>query len=187
MKNYNINQLKNGLKIILSGDPFEIIEDEFVKPGKGIGFNRVKLKNLQNNKIIEKIFKSNETIKSADIKEISVQLLYNNKDIFYFMNNENYEQYNINKNLIEEEKLQWLIEQKHYNILLWDNKPIKIIIPKFIETEIIDIDPSIKSESITATKYATIKNGYKIKVPLFIQINHIIKIDTRSNLYVSKI
>lgn len=187
MKNYTTNQLKNGLKITLFGEPFEIIENEFVKPGKGIGFNRVKLKNLQNEKIIEKTFKSNENIKSADIKEINVQLLYDNNDNFYFMNNENYEQYNIKKSLLDEEKILWLIKQKYYNILLWDDKPINIIIPKFIESEIINIEPSIKGESVTGTKYATIENGTKIKVPLFIQINQIIKIDTRSKIYVSKI
>lgn len=103
------------------------------------------------------------------------------------MDNENYEQYNINKNIIEKNKIQWLIEQEFYNIILWDNKPINIIIPKFINTKIVHTDPSIKGESLTGTKYATIINGTKIKVPLFIQNDQIIKIDTRSGLYVSKI
>ena len=187
MKTYNINQLKNGIKITLSGEPYEIIENEFVKPGKGIGFTRVKLKNLLTEKIIERTFKSNELIKESDIKEISVQLLYSNGNELYFMNNENYEEYTIAKNIIEKEKIHWLIEQEFYNIILWNNKPINITIPKFIQTKIIDTTPSLKGESITGTKYATILNGYRIKVPLFIQTNQIIKIDTRSGLYVSKI
>lgn len=187
MKTYNTNQLKTGIKIIYLKEPFEIIENEFVKPGKGIGFNRVKLQNLQNNKIIEKTFKSNDIIQAADITTIQVQLIYSNNENSFFMNKENYEQYTIEKKLIEENKLQWLIEQEFYEIILWDNNPINIIIPKFIQTKIIDTEPSIKGESITGNKLATIINGSKIKVPLFIQINQIIKIDTRTGLYVSKI
>lgn len=187
MKTYNANQLKTGIKIILSNEPFEIIEYEIVKPGKGMGFSRIKLKNLQTNKIIEKTFKSNELIQSADIKEINVQLLYSDNNNFYFLDNNNFEQYVLNKNIIEQEKKQWLIEQEYYEITLWNNSPINIIIPKFIQTKVIDTEPSIKGESITGNKIATIINGHKIKVPLFVQTNQTIKIDTRTNSYVSKI
>ncbi len=186
MSYYSATDLKINTKIIIDQSPCIIIYNEFVKPGKGQAFNRIKYKNLKTNKIIEKTFKSNESVKSANIVNIEIQFLYTNNNIWFFMNLKSYEQYEINENIIKDTK-KWLTNEDICLVTLWDNTPIQIIPPNFVILKIIDTTPSLKGDTISGgNKNATLSTGAVIKVPVFIQINDFIKIDTRVGAYVSK-
>lgn len=187
MSSYNTNEFKSGLKIILDGDPFSIIENEFVKPGKGQAFNRVKLRNLKTGRVIEKTFKSGESVEAADVLEIELQYLYNDGEVWHFMEPKSFEQYEVTKKVVGE-SFKWLKEQDICTITLWNNSPLLISPPNFVNLEVIETDPGLKGDtSGGGNKPATMETGAVVKVPLFIQIGEIIKIDTRTGEYVSRV
>ncbi|WP_367670482.1 elongation factor P [Sodalis-like secondary symbiont of Drepanosiphum platanoidis] len=183
---YRINELKSGLKIIQDKEPSIIIDIEFIKPGKGQSFCRIKIKKLISNKIIEKIFKSGDLIKKADIEEISCIYLYNDKKFGYFMNEKNYEQYIVNKSILKKH-YKWLIEELKCILTFWNKIPIFIVLPNFVKLIVIDTSLESQNNSSNNTKYAKLITGAFIKVPFFIQINDLIKIDTRSGEYICRI
>ncbi len=187
MAAYSTNQFKGGLKIIQDGSPCVIIENEFVKPGKGQAFNRVKLKNLQNGKVIEKTFKSGETVEAADVIELELQYLYNDGENWHFMNTETYEQLSAGSNAVKD-AVMWISEQDICNVTLWNNEPIVVSPPNFVNLKIVDTDPGVRGDTSSGgTKPATLETGAVVKVPLFVQIDEIIKVDTRIGEYVSRV
>ena len=187
MATYSTSQFKSGLKIILDGSPYNIIENEFVKPGKGQAFNRVRLKNLQNGKVIEKTFKSGETVEAADVVELELQYLYNDGENWHFMNMETYEQLAAGSNAVKDAKL-WISEQDICNVTLWDNEPLLVTPPNFVSLKVIDTDPGVRGDTTSGgSKPATLETGAVVKVPLFVQIDEVIKVDTRVGEYVSRV
>ncbi|NQY41898.1 MAG: elongation factor P [Legionellales bacterium] len=187
MGTYSTNQFKSGLKIILDGSPYTIVENEFVKPGKGQAFNRVKLKNLLNSKVIEKTFKSGETVESADVIELELQYLYNDGENWHFMNMETYEQLAAGINAVKDAKL-WISEQDICNVILWNNEPLLVNPPNFVNLKVIDTDPGVRGDTSSGgSKPATLETGAVVKVPLFVQIDELIKVDTRIGEYVSRV
>lgn len=185
--NYNTNDLKNGLKLLIDGSPMVVIENEFVKPGKGQAFNRVKLRNLKNGRIVEKTFKSGESIDIADVLEVNASYSYFDGDFYVFMNNETFEQYNVNKLALTDSK-KWIKEQDQCNITLFNGEAINVIPPNFVKLRIIETDPGVKGDTAgTGGKPATLETGAVIKVPLFLQVNDLIKVDTRTSEYVARI
>lgn len=187
MTTYSTNEFKNGLKILLDGDPYTIISTEFVKPGKGQAFNRVKVKNLKNGRTIERTFKSGETVEGADAAEIDVQYLYFDGEAWHFMCPTSFEQYVVNGAPIEEAK-QWLKEQANCTILLWNGTPLSVLPPTFVELQITETDPGLKGDtSGGGGKPATLETGAVVRVPLFVQIGEVIKVDTRTGEYVSRV
>lgn len=186
MATYSTNQFRNGLKIMLDGDPCSIIENEMVKPGKGQAFNRVKIRNLKTGRVIERTFKSGETVEGADVVDLEMQYLYNDGEFWHFMNPDTFDQIGAPLQAIED-VLQWLIEQDICTVTLWDGAPISVTPPNFVEMKIVETDPGLRGDTAgTGGKPATLESGAVVRVPLFVQQDEIIKVDTRTGEYVSR-
>ena len=172
---------------MIDGAPYSIIENEFVKPGKGQAFNRVKLRNLKTGRVLERTYKSGETIEAADVIELELQYLYNDGEMWHFMDTGNYEQYMADA-AAAGEAAQWIKGEEMCAVTLWNGIPISIMPPNFVTLEITETDPGIRGDTATGgTKPATLETGAVVKVPLFVEQGEIIKVDTRSAEYVSRV
>ncbi len=186
MATYSTNEFKGGLKLLMDGDPYSIIENEFVKPGKGQAFNRVKLRNLKNGRVLEKTFKSGESVEAADVIEIDVQYLYHDGEFWHFMHPDSFEQHQASETAVGGTK-KWLKEQDICTMVLWNNVALTIEPPTFVVLKVTDTDPGLRGDtSGGGTKPATLETGAVVKVPLFLQIDELIKVDTRTGEYVSR-
>tara|TARA_Y100001936_G_C15718345_1_gene479651 strand:+ start:60 stop:623 length:564 start_codon:yes stop_codon:yes gene_type:complete len=183
MVNYSTSDFKPGLKIIIDNDPCEIIEEDFVKPGKGQAFSKVKFRNLLTGRVGEKTCKVGETLESADVEELEMQFLYLDGENWVFMHPENFEQISINQDLIGTNK-DWLSEGDICQVILWNQQPISVVPPVFVSLEITKTDPGVKGDTASGgSKPATLSTGAIIKVPLFISEGEIVTIDTRNGEY----
>lgn len=186
MASISTSEFKNGLKFMLDGDPCSIIENEFVKPGKGQAFNRVKIRNLKNGRVIERTFKSGESVEAADVVEIELQFLYSDDEFWHFMNQDTYEQTAADKQAVGD-AAKWLKEEDICTVTLWNERPIIVTTPNFVVLEITETDPGARGDtSGGGNKPATLQTGAVIKVPLFVQTGELVKVDTRTGEYVSR-
>ena len=186
MASYGTNEFRGGLKILLDGDPFAIIETEFVKPGKGQAFNRVKIRNLRSGRVIERTFKSGESVEAADVVEVSLQYLYSDGENWHFMDEGSFEQYAAPREAVGD-SANWLKEQDVCTLTLWNGVPLTVAPPNFVVLEITDTDPGLKGDTASgATKPATVETGAIVKVPLFVNQGERIRIDTRTGEYVAR-
>ena len=184
---YSTNEFKGGLKLMLDGDPCSIVENEFVKPGKGQAFNRVKLRNLKTGRILERTFKSGDTLEGADVVDLDVEYLYNDGEFWHFMNPGSYEQYQAGEAAVSD-AAQWLKEQAVCQITLWNGDPIAVSPPNFVNLTVTQTDPGVRGDTASgATKPATLETGAVVRVPLFVEEGETLKIDTRSGEYVSRV
>ena len=187
MATYSTNEFKGGLKIMLDGDPCSIIENEFVKPGKGQAFNRVKIRNLKTGRVIERTFKSGESVEAADVMEIQLQYLYNDGEFWYFMDPDSFEQHSADAKAVGESE-KWLKDQDMCTITLWNGTPLSVEAPNFVTLTIVETDPGLKGDtSGGGGKPATLETGAVVRVPLFVQNGEAIKVDTRTGQYVSRV
>lgn len=183
---YSTNELKNGLKVMIDNAPCNIVDCEFVKPGKGQAFTRVKIRNLKTGRVVERTFKSNETLPSADVVDVEMQYLYNDGEQWHFMVPDNYEQYAAGPEAVEE-AAQWLKEQDMCVVTLWNNEPLLVMPPIFVILSITETDPGLKGDtSGGGGKPATLETGAVVRVPLFVQTGELVKVDTRKGEYVSR-
>lgn len=186
MAHYSTNELKNGLKIMVDDAPCSIVDCEFVKPGKGQAFTRLKTRNLKTGRVVERTYKANDTFLAADITDIEMQYLYNDGDHWHFMVPDTYEQYAVSAAAIEE-AAPWLKEQDMCVVTLWNNEPLLIAPPIFVVLAITETDPGLKGDtSGGGGKPATLETGAVVRVPLFVQVGELIKVDTRKGEYVSR-
>jgi elongation factor P len=186
MATYSTNQFKNGLKIILDNDPCSITENIVVKPGKGQAFNRVKMKNLKTGKVLERTFKSTESVEAADVDEMNVEYLYHDGEYWHFMEPSSFEQYAADVVAVGD-TAKWIKGQEVCVMTLWNGSPISIAAPNFVELAVAQTDPGLKGDTAQgATKPATLETGSEVKVPLFINEGDVLKIDTRTGEYVSR-
>lgn len=186
MATYSSNQFKNGLKIILDNDPCSITENNMVKPGKGQAFNKVKAKNLRTGRMLERTFKSTESVEAADVDEVNVEYLYSDGEFWHFMEPTSFEQYAANEVAVGD-AVKWIKGQETCVMMLWDSAPLSITPPNFVELAVTQTDPGLKGDTAQgATKPATLETGIEVKVPLFINTGDILKIDTRTGDYVSR-
>ena len=186
MATYSTNQFKNGLKIILDNDPCSITENIVVKPGKGQAFNRVKMKNLKTGRVLERTFKSTESVEAADVDEMNVEYLYNDGEYWHFMEPTSFEQYAADVVAVGD-TAKWIKGQEVCVMTLWNGSPISIAAPNFVELAVAQTDPGLKGDTAQgATKPATLETGSEVKVPLFINEGDVLKIDTRTGEYVSR-
>lgn len=186
MRIYHSNNFRIGCKIIFENEPCIIESSEFVKPGKGQAFVRVKLRKLLKRQLIEKTFKSTEFLEVADITEYILSYLYNDGCFWYFINNNTFEELSVEKKIIGLHK-KWLSEQDTCIVTLWNNQAISVTPNIFVELKVIDTEVSLKGDTInSSSKLVKLSTGAIVKVPLFIQIGELIKIDTRSGEYVSR-
>ncbi len=186
MAMYSTNEFKAGLKIMIDNDPFTIMVNEFVKPGKGQAFNRVKMRNLKNGRVLERTYKSGESVEAADVMESDMQYLYNDGDTWYFMDQTTFEQYPADKVAVEE-AAQWLKGEEICEVTLWNGAPLSVSAPNFVILQITDTDPGLRGDTASGgSKPATLETGAIVKVPLFIENEELLKIDTRTGEYVSR-
>jgi len=186
MASFSTNEFRGGLKIMLDGDPYVIVENEFVKPGKGQAFNRVRVRNLKTGRVVEKTFKSGESVEAADVHDTRMQYLYNDGDLWYFMDPESYEQLSADAAAMGD-AMNWIKEQDLCGVTLWNGSPLSIEPPNFVVLEITETDPGLKGDtSGGGGKPATLETGAVVRVPLFVQTGELIKVDTRAGAYVSR-
>ncbi len=183
---FSTNVFKAGLKVMLDNDPCAILSNEYVKPGKGQAFNRVKLRNLKTGRVIERTFKSGDTLEGADVVDLEVQYLYNDGELWYFMNQESYEQYMAGEKAMADTAL-WIKGEELCTMTLWNGAPLTVSPPNFVVLEIADTDPGIRGDTATGgSKPATLETGAVVKVPLFVEKGEKIRIDTRTGEYMSR-
>jgi len=188
MASYSTNEFKSGLKVMLDGDPCSILENEFVKPGKGQAFNRVRLRNLKTGRVWERTFKSGDSLEGADVMEHEMEYMYTDGEYWHFMKTDgSYEQVQVDSKSVED-ALPWLKETDKYSVTLWNEVPINVTAPNFVELEIVQTDPGLKGDTATGgTKPATLSTGAVVKVPLFLSTGEIIRVDTRTGEYQNRV
>tara|TARA_B100000929_G_scaffold241406_1_gene198652 strand:+ start:66 stop:632 length:567 start_codon:yes stop_codon:yes gene_type:complete len=183
---YSTSEFKLGLKVLIDDDPCTIIENEFVKPGKGQAFNRIKIRNLKTGRVLEKTYKSGDSLEPADVVDIEMQYLYNDGDNWYFMEQNNFEQFSANQNAVEEAK-QWITGEEICFVTLWDDIPLTVTPPNFVFLRIKETDPGVRGDTAQGgSKPATLETGAVVRVPLFVDKDELLKIDTRTGEYVSR-
>ncbi len=187
MASYSTNEFRSGLRIIIDGQPCIVVENEFVKPGKGQAFNRVRIRNLISGKTVDKTFKSGESVEAADVLDTEMQFLYADGEFWHFMDPDTYEQYAADKAAIGDAG-DWITDGDICGITLWNGSPIVVTAPNFVQLEIVETDPGVKGDTASGgVKPATLSTGAVVRVPLFVDRNETIKVDTRSREYVSRV
>lgn len=187
MSQISTNEFKGGVKIEIEAQPYVIISNEFVKPGKGQAFNRVRLKNLLNGRTIDRTFKSGDKVDLADVVEASMRMLYKSGRDFVFMDDDTFEQLTIDEERIGQCE-QWMKEDLLYSIILYKGETVSIEPPIFMELKVTQTDPGIRGDTATGRvmKPAELETGAKIQIPIFVEEGEIIKVDTRTSEYVSR-
>ena len=188
MATYSTSEFRSGLKVMLEGDPCSVLENEFVKPGKGQAFNRVKLRNLLSGRVWERTFKSGESLEAADVMDLEMEYLYTDGEMFHFMKTDgSYDQIAADQRAVSVGK-QWLKEQDPCMVTLWNDSPIAVAPANFVELEIVDTDPGLKGDTAQGgTKPATLSTGAVVKVPLFLNIGEVVRVDTRTGEYQNRV
>ncbi|MCF7487614.1 elongation factor P [Vibrio sp. A2-1] len=187
MASVSTNEFKGGLKFMLDNEPCAIIDNEYVKPGKGQAFNRVKLRKLLSGKVLEKTFKSGESFELADVVDVELGYLYNDGEFYHFMNNETFEQIAADIKAVAD-SAKWLVENDVCTLTLWNDNPITVTPPNFVEIPVTETDPGLKGDTQgTGGKPATLATGAVVRVPLFIAIGEVVKVDTRTGEYVGRV
>lgn len=187
MASYSTSEFKSGLRIIIDSDPCIIVDNEFVKPGKGQAFNRVRIRNLKTGKTVDKTFKSGESVESADVVDTDMQYLYEDGEFWHFMVADTFEQYAADAKAVGDAK-DWISDGDVCGITLWNDSPLIVTPPNFVELEIIETDPGVKGDTASGgVKPATLSTGAVVRVPLFVDQGETVKVDTRSREYVSRV
>lgn len=186
MANYSTNDFRSGLKVLLDGEPCSILENEFVKPGKGQAFNRVRLKNLNTGRTWERTFKSGESLEGADVMDVELEYLYTDGEFWHFMDAQSFEQHQADAKAVGD-SAKWLKEQDKVTVTLYNGSPLAVTPPNHVELEIVETDPGLKGDTAQGgTKPATLTTGAVVKVPLFVSQGEVIKVDTRTGEYLGR-
>jgi elongation factor P len=183
---YTAGDLRKGLKIEIDNNPYVIVEFEFVKPGKGQALYKCKLKNLLTGALIDRTYRSGDTIEPAQVEERKMQFLYSSGDQFYFMDLETYEQVEVAREDLGD-AVNFLLEGMEVDLLLYNNKPIGATLPNFVDLKVVKAEPWVKGDSVAGdSKPVTLETGYQLRVPPFIQEGEKITVDTRTGQYVTR-
>lgn len=181
------SDFKKGITISWNNGLWQIVDFQHVKPGKGAAFVRSKLKNIITGAIREETFNPSEKFPLARIETKDMQYLYNDSELYYFMDTETYEQIPLNHVQVED-AIVYLKENDLATMKFFEGKPIEVTAPNFVELEVVETEPGFKGDTATgANKPATTETGAKINVPLFVEIGDRVKIDTRTGEYLSRV
>ncbi|MGH8117281.1 MAG: elongation factor P [Rhodanobacteraceae bacterium] len=187
MASYGLNDVKNGLKIIVDGDPCVIVGADFIKPGKGQAFTRIRIRNLKNGRTTEKTMKSTDAVEGADVVDTNMQYLYNDGEFWYFMEPDTFEQHTAGKSAVAD-AAQWLKGEEACIVTLWNGTPLSVLAPNFVELKIVETDPGLRGDtSGGGGKPAKLETGATVRVPLFVNQDEVIRVDTRTGEYVSRV
>jgi elongation factor P len=186
MASYTTNEFKSGLKILLDNDPYAIVENEMVKPGKGQAFNRVRVRNLKTGRTVERTFKSGDSVEAADVVDTDMQYLYADGDFWHFMVPDSFEQYTAGKEAVGD-NAQWMKDGITCIVTLWNNVPLMVTPPAHIDLKVVETDPGVRGDTATGgQKPAKLETGAVVRVPLFINEGEVLKVDTRTGEYISR-
>lgn len=186
MATYSTNEFRSGLKVMLDGDPCNILENEFVKPGKGQAFNRVKLRNLKTGRVWERTFKSGESLEGADVTDRNMEYLYSDGEFYHFMEPETFEQFAADNGIVGD-AAQWLKEQDVCIVTLYNGSPLAVTPPNHVELPIVETDPGVRGDTAQGgTKPAKLSTGAVVKVPLFLSEGEVVRVDTRTGEYLGR-
>ncbi len=187
MASYDTSDIRKGLKVMMDGSPFVVVEFQFVKPGKGAAFTRTKLRNLLTGAVYDRNFRSGEKFEPANVEMKSMQYLYKEQDDFVFMDTSTYDQVHIPSTTIGEDA-NFLPENLVVEVLFFHDRAVGVTLPNFIEQAVTETDPGFRGDTATGTnKPAKISTGASVNVPLFINVGDIIKIDTRTGQYLERV
>lgn len=187
MANYKTSEFRKGLKVEIDGDPYLMIEMNFVKPGKGNALYKCKLKNLVRGTVLQRTYKGGDSLEAADVTEIDCTFLYNQGEDYVFMDSETYEQYELNASQVDE-AWKYLKDGMACTMVLFNNNPITLTPPNHVELEVTETAPGTKGDTATnVTKDCVLETGAKIIVPAFVDQGDIIKVDTRTGDYVERV
>jgi len=180
------SEFKNGLKLLLDGEPVVLLENEFVKPGKGQAFNRVKFRFLKTGRVLERTLKSGDTMETADVSDTDLQFLYSDNEGWHFMDPASFEQYSVEADTVGDAK-KWLREQDVCIVTFYNGQPLIITPPNSVILKIVETDPGVRGDtSGGGGKPAKLETGAIVRVPLFVQQDELIKVDTRTGEYISR-
>ncbi len=184
---YQTNEFRKGLKIEYEGSLWTIAECQFVKPGKGVAFTKTKMKNLLDGRTIQVNFRSGDKVGKPDVQDVEMQVLYNDGSAWHFMDNKTYDQMSITVDDLGD-AANFLKENLNVSVLLYNGRPVDIELPNFVEVEIVECEPGVKGDTVQGgNKPATVETGAVVNVPLFVEQGEIIKVDTRTGDYVSRV
>ena len=187
MASIGMNDLRVGVKIMVEGDPCTIVESDLVKPGKGQAFTRIRYRNLKTGRVLERTYKSSDSAELADVMDSELQYLYADGDHCHVMHPDTYEQSDADANVVGD-AAQWLKGQDTCTVTLWNGLPIAVSPPNFVSLRITRTDPGVRGDTASGGgKPATLETGAVIKVPLFVEEGEVIKVDTRTGQYVSRV
>jgi elongation factor P len=180
------SEFRKGMKIEIDGEPFEIIEFQHVKPGKGSAFTRTTIRSLLSGRNLEPTFKSGEKVGRPDIEEREMQYLYAQGDEFHFMDQKSFEQTYLGEKVLGDAK-NFLKENINCSVMFYNGKAIGVSLPNSVELKVVKCDPGVRGDTVSgAQKPATLETGYVVNVPLFINEGDVLKIDTRSGEYLTR-
>ena len=187
MGTYKTNDFRKGLKVQIDGEPYLMTEMNFVKPGKGNALYKCKLKNLIRGTVLQRTYKGGDSLESADVMEIDVQYLYRQGDTFVFMNTEDYEQYELSADQVDE-NWKYLKDGMDCKMVLYNGNPITLTPPNHVVLKVEFCEPGAKGDTATnVTKPAKVETGAEIIVPAFVSQSDVIRVDTRTGEYVERV
>ncbi|MEO8002697.1 MAG: elongation factor P [Arenimonas sp.] len=187
MATYGMNDVKNGMKIIVNSEPCVIIDTEYVKPGKGQAFTRMKYRFIKSGRIVEMTMKATDDLEAADVMDTDMQYLYSDGEFWHFMQQETFEQVQANAAGVGD-AAKWIKGEESCVVTLWNGTPIAVQPPNFVELQIVETDPGVRGDtSGGGGKPAKLETGAVVRVPLFVAQDEKIKVDTRTGEYVSRV
>ena len=187
MASYGMNDVKNGMKIIVNGEPCVITDTEYVKPGKGQAFTRIKYRFIKSGRVVELTMKATDDLEAADVVDTDMQFLYSDGEYWHFMQQETFEQVQADKNGVGD-AYKYLKGEEECVVTLWNGVPIAVQPPNFVELKITETDPGVRGDtSGGGGKPATLETGAVVRVPLFVNQDEMIKVNTRTGEYESRV
>lgn len=183
----DVSELRKNAKLELDGYPYVVVEFQFVKPGKGQGLYKCKLKNMITGAVLDRTWRSGERLEAANVESKRMQFLYASGDAYTFMDNQSYEQVELREDIVGDDKY-FLLDNLEVEVLFFNERPVGVSLPSHVIMEIVESEPGVKGDTATnVTKNAKIQTGYTIQVPLFIKVGEKVKIDTRTGEYIERV
>lgn len=187
MATVSTNEMKAGTKVLIDGEPYAVVDNEYRKPGKGQATNTLKVRNLKNGRVIERTLKSGDSLEVADVETVEMQYLYNDGHFWTFMDPKTYEQIQAGEAAMAEAR-KWLKGEETCVVMLWNGVPLSVQPPNFVLLKVTETDPGLRGDtSGGGGKPATLETGAVVRVPLFVQQGEVIKVDTRTGEYLGRV
>lgn len=187
MATLGMNDVKNGMKIMVDGSPCVIVDTDYIKPGKGQAFTRVKYRNIKTGRVVELTMKSTDSVETADVVDTDMQYLYTDGEFWHFMQPDSFEQHTADKNAVGD-AAQWIKGEESCVVTLFNGAPLAVTPPNFVELKITETDPGVRGDtSGGGGKPAKLETGAVVRVPLFVGQDEVIRVDTRTGEYVSRV